>query len=197
MNRKPAVLHFHHGGTGMALALLSLIAFLTLTAWRCVFSGLRTRRLVREIDALQRHSSFLGLRLHIFDLAEAGVLAGYLENGSDGLDAVTRKYRAQSYLRRIVALTGATQMGRRYVLDVGTTRFEVRDRYVRRLRDLANPQCAYEETCFYLPHKEMPKSEQIATALLQLKNNPALFDGWAAQKSLALKADSQVFTRAQ
>jgi hypothetical protein len=40
----------------------------------------------------------------------------------------------------------------------------------------------------------MPKAEQIATALLQLKNNPALFDGWAAQKSIALKADGRVFT---
>jgi hypothetical protein len=43
----------------------------------------------------------------------------------------------------------------------------------------------------------MPKAEQIATALLQLKNNPALFDGWAAQNCLAFKADGQVFTRVQ
>jgi len=39
----------------------------------------------------------------------------------------------------------------------------------------------------------MPKAEQIATALLQLKNNPALFDEWAAQKSLTFKADGQIF----
>jgi hypothetical protein len=88
-------------------------------------------------------------------------------------------------------------MGSGYVLDVGTTRFEVRDRYVRRLRDLTDPKCTYEETCFYSAHKEMPKAEQIATALLQLRNNPALFDRWAHQCRLAFKADGQVFTRAQ
>ena len=182
----------------MAPATLSLIAFLTLTAWRFVFSGLRTGRLVREIDALQqRHNSFLELRLHIFDRADVGVLAGYLENGSDGLDPVARKYRAQSYLRRIVALTGATRMGSGYALDVGKTQFYVRDRYVRRVRDVTDPKCVYEETCFYSAHKEMPKAEQIATALLQLKNNPALFDGWADQFGLAFKADGQVFTRAR
>jgi hypothetical protein len=42
----------------------------------------------------------------------------------------------------------------------------------------------------------MPKSEHIATALLQLKNNPALFDGWAAQNGVAFKADGQVFSGA-
>jgi hypothetical protein len=42
----------------------------------------------------------------------------------------------------------------------------------------------------------MPKAEQIATALLQLKNNPALFDGWAARNG-AFKPDGQLFTRAQ
>ena len=66
----------------------------------------------------------------------------------------------------------------------------------RRLRDLTDPKCSYEETCFYFAHKEMPKAEQIATALLQLRNNPALFDRWAAQSG-AFKADGQVFTRAQ
>jgi hypothetical protein len=114
-----------------------------------------------------------------------------------GADPVDRKDRAQSYLRRIVALTGATQMGNGYALDVGTTRFQVRDRYVRRVRGTANPKCAYEETCFYPAHKEMPKAEQIATALLHLANNPALFDKWAVQGGLAFKADGQVFTRAR
>jgi hypothetical protein len=65
------------------------------------------------------------------------------------------------------------------------------------MQDVTNPKCAYEETCFYPAHEEMPKAEQIATALLQLKNNPTLFDGWAAQNRLAFKADGQVFTRAQ
>ena len=69
-------------------------------------------------------------------------------------------------------------------------------RYVRRLRDLTDPKCPYEETCFYPAHKEMPKAEQIATVLLQLKNNPALFDRWAAQCG-AFKADGQPFGPAE
>jgi hypothetical protein len=182
----------------MVPAPLSLLAFLGLTVWRFVFAGLWHRRVVREIEApQQRRNGLLELCLHIFDRADVGVLAGNLENGSDGLDHVARKYRAQSYLRRVVALIGATQIGSGYVLDVGTTRFEVRDRYVRRLRDLTDPKCKYEETCFSSAHKEMPEAEQIATALLQLRNNPGLFDRWAHQCGLAFKADGQVFTRAQ
>jgi hypothetical protein len=126
------------------------------------------------------------------------VIAGNpFENSSDDLDPLDRKVRAKTYLRRIVALTGATPMRNGYVVDVGTTRFHVRDRYVSRLRDLTVPKSAYEETCFYPVHKGMPKAEEIATALLQLTNNPALFDKWAIQNGLAFKADGQVFTRAQ
>jgi hypothetical protein len=62
---------------------------------------------------------------------------------------------------------------------------------------MADPKCAYEETCFYPAQKEMPKAEQIATALLQLTNNPALFDKWVFQSGVAFKADGQVFNRAQ
>ena len=115
-----------------------------------------------------------------------------LENGSADVGAFDRKERARTYLARVVALTGATQMGNAYDLTVGKTRFHVRYRYVRRLGDLTDPQGAYEETCFYPAKKEMPKSEHIATALLQLKSNPALFDGWAAQSG-AFKADGQAF----
>jgi len=152
--------------------------------------------LVGEIDPPRpRHDGLLEQGIHILDPAGLIPVAGELENRADGADRV--KYRAQSYLCRIFALTGATQMGSGYAFDVGTTRFQVRDGYVRRLRDVTDPQCTYEETCFYPAHKEMPKAEQIATALLQLKNNSALFDGWAAQKSLAFKADGQVFPRGQ
>ena len=105
----------------------------------------------------------------------------------------------KGYLRRItLPLTDATQIGGGYTLRVGTTRFQVRDGYVRgRMQDVTNPKCGYEETCFYPAYKEMPKAEQIATALLQLKSNPALFDGWAARNYVAFKADGQVFIRAQ
>jgi hypothetical protein len=181
----------------MVRAALSLIPFLAVTLRRFVFTGMGREWLVGEIDAPRpRQNGPLELGLYILDPAGLTLVAGELENRADGADPVDRKYRAQRYLRRIVALTGATQMGCGYALDVGTTRFQVRDRYVRRMQDLTNPKCAYEETCFYPAHKEMPKAEQIATALLQLKNNPALFDGWAAHNG-AIKADGQVFTRAQ
>jgi len=62
--------------------------------------------------------------------------------------------------------------------------------------DHNNPKGAYDETCFYSADKSMPKAEQIATALLQLKNNPSLFDRWAAQSG-AFRADGQAFSPAQ
>jgi hypothetical protein len=164
-----------------------------------VFTGLRRRPLARAIaPRQQRHNDLSEEGLNISGLVGVAVIAGNLfDNSSDGLDPLDRKDRAKAYLRRIVALTGATQMGNRYVLDVGTIRFHVRDRYVGRMRDVTDPECAYEETCFYPVHKGMPKAEEIATALLQLTNNPALFDKWAVQNGLAFKADGQVFTRAQ
>ena len=135
--------------------------------------------------------------LHISDPGGVAVIAGNrFENSSDGLDPLDRKDHAKSYLRRIVALIGATQMGNRYVLDVGTTRFHVRNGYIRRLRVAADPKSAYEETCFYPVHNGMPKAEEIATALLQLANNPELFDKWAVQSGQVFKADGQEFTRA-
>ncbi len=171
-----------------------MIAFLALIVWRIVFTGLHRRPLVRAVaPQQQRHNNVLEEDLHISDLGGVAVIAGNrFENSSDFLDPIDRKDRAETYLRRIVALTGDA-----YVLDVGKMRFHVRDRYVRRLRDTTDPECAYEETCFYAVHTGMPKAEEIATALLQLTNNPALFDKWAAQNGLTFKADGQVFTRAQ
>jgi hypothetical protein len=177
-----------------------MIVFLALIVWKFVFAGLQRRLLVRAIaPQQQRHNNvLLEEGLHISDPGGVAVIAGNpFENSSDDLDPLDRKVRAKTYLRRIVALTGATPMGNGYVVDVGTTRFHVRDRYVSRLRDLTVPKSAYEETCFYPVHRGMPKAEEIATALLQLTNNPALFDKWAIQNGLAFKADGQVFTRAQ
>jgi len=65
-----------------------------------------------------------------------------------------------------------------------------------RLRDMTDPGCALEETCFYLARKGMPKAEEIATALLQLAKNPALFERWAAQSG-AFKAAGQPFSPAR
>jgi len=183
----------------MAPVNLFLIAFLALIVWRLVFGGLQRRPLARAIALRQqRQNDLFEEVLHISDPGSVAVIAGNgFENSSDGLYLLGRKDRAKAYLRRIVALTGATQMGNAYVLDVGKTRFHVRDRYVSRVRDVTDPECLYEETCFYPVPMGMPKAEEIATALLQLTNNPALFDKWAVQNGLAYKPDGQVFTRAQ
>jgi len=176
---------------------LSLIPFLAVILRRFVFTGMEREWLLGEIDqARPRQNGALEQRIYILDPIRLTLVASEFENRADGAD-VDRKYRAKRYLRRIVALTGATQIGGAYVLHVGTTRFQVRDGYVGRVRDVTNPKCGYEETCFYPVYKEMPKAEQIATALLQLKSNPALFDGWAARNYVAFKADGQVFIRAQ
>ena len=190
-----AAVHFRRGGICMVPAILSVTAFLALLAWRFAFAGLRRGPWAREIAPPQRrHTNIFEQGLHILDLAGAAVISDNRpENSSDGASPLTPKDCAKTYLRRIVALTGATPMGGYYVLDVGTTRFHVRDRYVRRMRDVTDPKCEYEETCFYAAEKEMPKSEHIATALLQLKNNPALFDKWAAQSG-AYRADGQAFS---
>src|SRR3989441_2249394 len=163
---------------------LSLIAFFALIAWRFVFTGLRRRPLAREISALQQqHNNVIEQGPRIFDLPGAGVIPdNRFEHGSDGVRPITPKDRAKTYLRRIVALTDATQVGDAYVLDVGKMRFHVGHRYIRQLRDMTYPGCAYEETCFYPVHKGMPKAEEIATALLQLTNNPVLFDKWRSEE---------------
>src|SRR5438445_2918042 len=177
----------------MVSTTLSLILFFALIAWRLVFTGLQRKPLARRIAAPQPNTFF---RL-VFNLERASmpvITANCLENGPADLGALDRKDSARTYLRRIVALTGATQMGNAYELTVANTRFHVRYRYVRRLQDPTDPRGAFEETCFYPAKKEMPKSEHIATALLQLKNNPALFDRWAAQSG-AVTADGQAFRR--
>jgi hypothetical protein len=183
----------------MAPVNLFLIAFLALIVWRLVFGGLQRRPLARAIaPRQQRHNDLFEEVLHISDTGSAAVIAGNgFENSSDGPYLLGRKDRAKAYLRRIVALTGATKMGNAYVLEVGKMRFQVGHRYVRRMRDMTDPGCAYEETCFYSAYEGMPKAEEIATALLQLTNNPALFDKWAVQNGQAIKADGQVFNRAQ
>lgn len=115
--------------------------------------------------------------------------------GSYRINLIYEESQAETYLRRIVTLTGATQMGDGYVLNAGTTRFHVRDRYVRWLRDVGDAKYAYEETCFYSAFQGTRKEEKIAAVLLQLRNNPALFDKWALQKDLTFRADGRVFTR--
>jgi len=180
----------------MALATLFVIVFLTVIVWRLGFTGLR-RSLVRETAATeQQHNNILEQGLHILGRAGLAVVTGnHFENGSDRGNSNAGEQRAETYLRRIVALTGATQTGSSYVLNVGKARFHVRDRNVKRIPDGANPTWALWETCFHLAHQDMAEKEQIATVLLQLKNNPWLFDSWAIKRELAFKADGQMFNR--
>jgi hypothetical protein len=182
----------------MAPAILSVIACLVLVVWRFVFAGPHLGPLVSAIaPRQQRHDNLLAEGLRVAELGGAAVIAdGPLQNSADDLDRLDRKDRAKRYLQRIAAGAGATQVDDAYVLDVGKMRFHVSHRYVKRLRDTTDPECAYEETCFYPVHKGMPKAEEIATALLQLTNNPGLFDCWAAQSG-AFKADGQAFRPTQ
>ena len=181
----------------MVPADLSLIPFLVWGLWRSVFTGMGRRWLVGEIDAPGlRQKGHIEQGLRFLDPTDLTLVAGELENRTDGVDPADQS-RAITYLRRIVTLTGAMQNGNCYFLDVGKTQFRIRRGYVRRKRDVTDPKCEYEETCFYSTHKEIPRAEQIATVLLQLKNHPALFDKWVNQFGLAFKADGQVFTSAQ
>ncbi len=183
----------------MANVILVVLMVLALMVWRSMFAVLHRRNAFRETARPHPHyDNVLRGRFRILERAYAGVIA---ENGFDRDSDETcpsgGRCRAKTYLRRVVALTGGTQTDDGYILDVGKTRFHVRDRYVRRLRDAINPECEYDETCFYSVQRRMAREEEIATVLLQLKNNPALFDKWAIRDGAAFKADGQVFTRAQ
>jgi len=174
----------------MVSVTVSLVAFLALIAWRFVFARLQGKPRAREISDLRRRGN------NLLDRVGLAVIAGDgFEDGAKGVDFFEQEDRAKAYLRRVVALTGAVQIGNNYVLEIGTTRFHVDDRFVRRLQGVSDPKCEYEETCFCLPYTRVPTTEQIATALLALANNPALFDRWAAQIG-AVKADGEVFARA-
>ncbi len=128
----------------MAPAILFLIVFLTIIVWRLVFTGLH-RPLLRETAAPeQEHNNIVEQGLHIFG-----------QNDSDGGNCNAGEQPAETYLHRIVALTGATQRGSYYVLHVGKARFHVRDRNVKRIPDGADPTWARWETCFHPAHQDM------------------------------------------
>ena len=178
----------------MASALIFVLLLLALILCGFVLPVLMS---VAKTDAArQQQNGVLRQGFLVRNRAVVAEAACGLENRSAGIDGGGRKDRAQCYLQRIVALTGARQVGSGYALDIGNTRFQVRDRYVRRLRDVTDPKCLREETCFYSEQRDMPKEEQIASALLQIRNNPALFDQWAAQKG-AFKADGRRFSPKQ
>lgn len=175
---------------------LMTMMILVLLAWRSVFAVLGRRSVPRGIAAPLRHyNNSLRRRFSIFGQAQGRVIAeNVLGTDSERICLPDKKRRPKMYLQLIVALTGGAQADDGYFLDVGNTRFHVRDRHVRRWRDPANPESGYDETCFYCAHKSMPREEEIASALLLLKHNPMLFDKWAMQNGLAVRADGDTFT---
>jgi hypothetical protein len=132
--------------------------------------------------------------MHAFSPEGLSLFRGNPFGGGPITPRVTKEQRAEAFLRRILALTGAMKADGAYVLNVGKVQFQLRDRFIRRLQNPQDPK-SYEETCFYLVHNGMPKVEEIATALLHLSNNPGLFDKWALQNGVAFKADGRVFDR--
>ncbi len=87
----------------------------------------------------------------------------------------TAAKRAEEYLKRVAALTGAQQDDDgAYLLTTGRIRFLVGDKFVRVISHHG------ESTCFSVSADwDMPRAELVASALLQLKNNPGLFKQWS------------------
>ena len=76
--------------------------------------------------------------------------------------------RATKYLKRIAALTGAEQVcGESYWLRAGRRNFLVDYEFVRVISHDG------KSTCFsVVADSDMPSAEVVASALLQLRNNP-------------------------
>ena len=185
----------------MASAILSAVILALLVGvtvalrWRLLGTEFRRRNLGRVGVVQGQTNRGRSYRLHVLGQQSLSLL-GHRNNGSAfASQIISKEQRAEAFLQRILALTGAKKVDGTYVLNVGTLQFQVRDRFIRRLQNPNDPKSPYEETCFYLVHNGMPKVEEIATALLHLSNNPALFDKWALQNGVAFKADGKVFER--
>jgi hypothetical protein len=101
----------------------------------------------------------------------------------------TAAQRAAKYLKRVAALTGAKQIdGDNYWLRAGRRNFLVDYKFVRAISRLG------EATCFSVAaDQDMPSAEVIASALLQLKNNPRLFAKWKELRGYPFKANGKMF----
>jgi len=101
----------------------------------------------------------------------------------------TPAQRAAEYLKRVAALTGAEQVsGDSYWLRAGRRNFLVDYKFVRVISDHG------KSTCFSVAtDPDMPSAEVVASALLQLKNNPGLFKKWRKRPGYALKANGKMF----
>lgn len=101
----------------------------------------------------------------------------------------TPDQRAMKYLKRVAALTGASQVhGDCYCLKVGRKNFLVGNKFVR----LISRRC--KSTCFAVASDpDMPSAEVVAPALLQLKSNARLFKKWKKQPGYTFKANGRMF----
>jgi hypothetical protein len=100
--------------------------------------------------------------------------------------------RAAEYLKRVAALTGAEHIhGDSYWLAAGGRTFLVDYKFVRVISHRG------KSTCFSVAtDPDIPGAEVVASALLQLKNNPRLFEKWRKQPGYAFKANGKTFRRA-
>src|SRR5712692_2814503 len=101
----------------------------------------------------------------------------------------TPAQRAAEYLKRVAALTGAEQVrGDSYWLRAGRRHFLVDSKFVRLISHDG------KSTCFSVAgDPDMPGAEAVASALLQLKNNPRLFEKWRELQGYTFKANGKMF----
>jgi hypothetical protein len=101
----------------------------------------------------------------------------------------TPAQRAAKHLKHVAALTGAAQVrGDSYWLKVGSRNFLVGYKFVRLISHHG------KSTCFSIAaDPDMPSAEVVASALLQLKNNPRLFKKWRKQPGSTFKANGKRF----
>ena len=101
----------------------------------------------------------------------------------------TPAQRAAEYLRRVAALTGAERVrSDSYWLRAGHRNFLVDYKFVRLISHHG------KSTCFSVAaDSDMPGAEAVASALLQLKNNPRLFEKWRELHGYTFKANGKMF----
>lgn len=104
----------------------------------------------------------------------------------------TAARRAAEYLKRVARLTGAEHVhDESYRLRVGRRSFLVDSKFVRVISRRG------EATCFSVAaDPDMPSAEVVASALLQLKNNPRLFEKWRQLRGYPFKANGKMFKSA-